>query len=219
MTTGNYRDRQKSIHETWLNGYNNYVFYTDTVTDIGNQVSVTTKNSYEYCGLKQINEFKRILTSGLFDFYDYFFFCDDDTVVNIKKLKQFIQTADPNYIYGWNSTGSWPIDTDLKYCSGGAGFLVSSEIFKNIKIYPQLYPNGDDMHVKMYEFSDVQAGLFFRDNNIKYKFIDGFYYDVPSVFGFDENTKEGIEKIKNSYSFHFVRTHELRQKLFNIFND
>jgi len=218
MTTKNYCDRQNSILQTWLKGFEDYVFYTDIVNDIGKQVSVTSKSSYEYCGLKQINEFKRILNQNLFDFYDYFLFCDDDTVVNIKKIQQLIQNLDPNYVYGWNSTGSWPVDPDLNYCSGGAGFLVSSNIFKNIKIFPKLYPNGDDLHVKMYEFSDVQAGLFFRDNKINYKFIEGFYYDVPKTFGFDITTEEGREKIKNSYTFHFGRTDELRSLISNIFN-
>ena len=215
LTTYKYEDIQKSILNTWLKNYNEYVFYTDKINNIGNQISVTDKSSYEYCGLKQINRFKQIIDRKEYLNYDFFLFCDDDTVVNTKKLLKFVEDADTNYIYGCVGN-TWTVDKNLFYCSGGAGFLVSAQIFKNYIKYPFLYPHDDGEHHHMYGYSDVQAGLFFRDNNFKCKNIEGFYSGPPDGFGIKN---DDYEKIKNSYTFHHIKTNEQREKISNIFNN
>jgi hypothetical protein len=218
LTTGSYSDRQESILKTWLNQISNYVFYTDNVNNIGNQISVTDKTSYEYCGLKQINRFKQIIKKKEYLNYDFFIFCDDDTVLNIKNINLLIKNLDINFVYGCVGN-TWTPDNSLYYCSGGAGFIVPSKIFKNLKKQPFLYPYDDEKHHHMFGWSDVQAGLFFRDNNFKCINVDGFYYSEPKEFNIDEKNPENFDKIKEAYSFHYIRTHEQRKVITDIFNN
>lgn len=218
LTTNSLKDRQKSILDTWLHGYSDYVFYTDQVNNNGNQISVTDKSSYEYCGLKQINRFKQILSNKEYLNYDFFLFCDDDTVVNIKNILKLIQTLDVNFIHGHVLNGSWDYDKNLKYCSGGAGFIVPSNLLKLVKKQPILYPYDDGIFHPMFGWSDVQSGLFFRDNNFICKNLPKFYYDQPQKFNLNENDPNNHEEIKQSYTFHYIKTHEQRQKITQIFN-
>jgi hypothetical protein len=60
--------------------------------------------------------------------------------------------------------------------------------------------------------------LFFRDNQFVCKNISGFYYDQPTIFSIDENNINDYEKIKNAYTFHYIKTHEQREKITKIFN-
>lgn len=218
LTTKKYSDIQTSILNTWLKNINDYIFYTDEINDIGNQTSCSHKSSYEYCGIKQLNRFKQIIDNKEYLKYDFFLFCDDDTVINIKKIINLIQILDDNYVYGCRAN-TWTIDPTLYYCSGGAGFLVPSKLFKNLKIYPYQYPFNDEKVYHLYGYSDVQAGLFFRDNDYECKNIDGFYYSQPKDFYLDENNPNDKEKIKNAYSFHYIKNHEQRKLITQIFND
>jgi hypothetical protein len=206
LTTGNNKDRQQSILNTWLKNNTDYVFYTDFDTGVGNQIEHTTNTSVDSGGEKHILEIQRIIREKLYEKYEWFYFCDDDTVPNIKLLKTFLLSAEKNKVYG--AVGNtWAEDYSLFYLSGGAGYIVHSDIFKN-KPYPRL---------KRIIWSDVQFGLWLREQNIIPIHINEFKWDHPSIFGLNINDPNDHEKIKSYISFHYIKNNNDRELITNIF--
>ena len=207
LTTSFHRDRQISILNTWLSQFQDYVFYTDFTTDIGNQVELTTNTEYHSNGEKHILEVNRIFRERLFDQYEWFYFCDDDTVPNIPRILEFTNTASRDKVHAW-ADNCWAEDRTLLSISGGAGYLVSSDIFRGRKP-PRL---------KRIVWSDVQFALWLRENGIQIAHNTEFKHNVPSHFGIDVTTKEGRNQVRDHMSFHYVKDHELRSEIWSIYN-
>lgn len=207
ITTGSNKDRQQSVLDTWLKNHDDYVFYTDFDSSIGNQVELTTNTAVDSGGEKHILEIQRIMREKLFERYEWFYFCDDDTVPNLKLMKTFLSSAEKNKVYG--AVGNtWAEDLTLFYLSGGAGYIVHSDIFKN-RMYPRL---------KRIVWGDVQFGLWLREQNITPVHVNEFKWDHPSIFGMDINNPNDHEKIKSHLSFHYIKNNTDRQIITNIFN-
>lgn len=87
---------------------------------------------YNNAPLKYIPFFKTLVTD-----FDWFFFCDDDTFVDTKKLKWFLETQvmpDEEYVMIGFSGGTFPIhNLKITWCSGGAGIAMSRELVKKIQ--------------------------------------------------------------------------------------
>ena len=187
LTTHKFKDRQRSILNTWLRNFNDYVFYTDKVTDLGNQISVCDDDSYNSAAIKQVNEINRIKYSNLIDEYDWFFFCDDDTVVNINLLEQFCQNKSNIELCYGKVGDTWP---NLNYFSGGAGFLLKSDLIKSL---PKMnFISGAN-------FSDVQVGLWLKSNGVKLTHHSRFNSHDPSFCGKQD-------EINNQITFHYIKT-------------
>jgi hypothetical protein len=165
---------------------------------------------------------------------DWYFFCDDDTYVNVDKLKTLINNnnnnnnnspicigivgtlnADATDKYG-NFTG-FPLHTitgdssylPIRYPSGGAGFLLNLSAIRCIKNYFNMISDFDIP--KCYN-SDVTIGFWIRNSGIELLNVDGFWWANP------EGLNHTDEQIKNSYTYHYVSEslmYELQNKIKN----
>lgn len=201
LTTHKHKDRQKSLLSTWLRDRSNYTFYTDKRTDVGNQEVVCENDTYFSNGIKNLSELHRIYFNSLHHSVDWMLFCDDDTFVNVSKLESILPKLDPSKVYG--QVLVWAEDKSLRYCSGGAGYLLSS---KTLSKYGP--PMLDYLRVSYY--SDVCVGLWCRDNEIPVEEIPGFHSQPPKLYELSE------DQIKNSITFHYIKTLEEQKELLRI---
>lgn len=202
LTTHKNKDRQKSILDSWLQGFDDYVFYTDLSTSVGNQIPLTKNDGYESGGEKQILELYRIASNGLHNNFNWFFFCDDDSVINIKKLIDYSKNIKDKLAIGKIIYCFGP-DPTLGYFQGGAGFLLHSSLFRNSSI-PIIIPGVP--------WSDVHAGIWLRQNNVRLHHDELFNEDPPEKCG-----KVSSDLMKKQISFHYIKTRDEMIRIDNIF--
>lgn len=207
LTTKFNKDRQISILNTWLSNFEDYIFNTDFDTKIGNQILMTERCDHASNAIKHVLEYNRIHENKIYENFEWFYFCDDDTVPNMVKILEYIKHADKEKIHAY-TMHSWAPDRSLLSISGGAGYLIPSNFFKLTQPkYNQFVP-----------YADVQYALWIRENNIPLQHIEELNQNVPDEFGMSLETVEGRNSIRNQMSFHYVKTHEMREKIWNIYN-
>lgn len=153
--------------KTWINNINefsDYVFLSSE-NKTNKIIGYSTPDTYETASYKILNFFKHFNLDGAFD---YLFLCDDDTFVNPKRLENKIEELGSFQCYarvGLASDNPVLINNNKDYfpCafpSGGAGFLINSEVFNLIKDYliKHQYP--------LFLNGDVTIGAWFKDNGI-----------------------------------------------------
>jgi len=190
-------ERYYNVVNTW--GKNvDYLFYSDHEDSDKKIIKVSNRTDYHSNEDKHINMIHYLIKN--IKNYEWFFFCDDDTFVNTKKLEQFIDKLDIESVHGSVLDGTWPGDKTLKYCSGGAGYLISykllSKIINNVKILNTGY-------------SDVSIGLILRDLKIK-SFNYPFFNSQPP-----QHYKIPIENVKDYITFHYMKSFDEMNMLFN----
>lgn len=206
LTTHKNKSRQECLLTAWLKDKDNYTFYTDKDTGVGNQVEVDPDDTYFSNGKKNLRELKRIYENKLHKNVDWLLFCDDDTFVNIPNLERLLPTLDKKVMYGCVLNGTWPGDPSLSYLSGGAGYLMSSKLLDILSFPP--------LELLQYSFySDVCVGLWMRAHGVQFNNIAGFHTDIPEVYNLDKNY------IKQAYTFHYVKECSQVQSLLEKFND
>lgn len=193
------------LEKTWTK-HVDHLYFSDYVDENYDMIKTTNKTSYYGVGEKGINFLnmvKDIELNGqkILDLYDWIFYVDDDTFVNVNNLNKFIKEADNCKVYGsiFNSEKDHDnpmyekniISKDSKFPSGGAGVLIGSEVFRKIDnfelfIVPQL---GHD---------DVDMGLNFDQHGIEQIDSDLFLSQDPKFYN---HTKT---KIKKSITYHHV---------------
>lgn len=184
--------RQKHLKETWLKNIKNYIFASDIDND--DNIKLSDKHDHSSGEEKQINIFNYLLKNKKFDYY---FFCDDDTFVNIKILNKYLLTFDQNNAGNILSRArdplnpQWLTTPSLQYFSGGAGFILNREIVETIA--NNLFLRQDN------RYGDVSLGIIMDKLNISLNHSDLFNKDTP------ENLKHDIKNIKNSLTYHYVR--------------
>ena len=189
-------ERYNNIIHTWGSKID-YLFYSDG--ENLNTLKVTDRDDYLSAEVKQVNVINNL--PDHFMEYDWFLFCDNDTFVNTDLLFKQIKNFDENKVYG-EVIQSWPKDTSLKYLSGGAGYLMSSKILKQIKGNLKVQGSG---------FSDVTMGLYYRENKIAIENSKFFRSQKPEFFGIKDVTKH--------ITFHYITTYSDMLELFNKCND
>lgn len=188
--------RCESILETW--GKNkNIIFYSDYENLDKKIYKVSNRTDYHSNEEKHLNALP--LVNKMFSEYDWFFFCDDDTFVNTEYLEK--TKFDENFIHGSDITGCWSNDKTLKYCSGGAGYLVSKKNL--IKIVQNIFEINSG-------FSDVSLGIIAKKCNIDFLNDDRFKSQAPNFYNIDD------EKINNYFTFHYIRTKDEQNRLLNL---
>jgi hypothetical protein len=194
--------------ETVLNTYYNFIckydnidliFYSDGEDLSKHTIKVNADYEYHYRDneIKQVNIFN-VIKEKYYEKYDWFFFVDTDTFINVPLLNNIIDSFDKEYIYGKSLKGCYG---DLDYVSGGAGYLLSKNVvFKlfNIKNYNTGY-------------ADVTLGLNARDNNIQIKDDNRFDSSNPWRDGINPL----IENIKNTLTYHYLDSNNMF-KLYDI---
>jgi hypothetical protein len=204
LTTHKHADRHQYILNTWLKGRDNYCFYTDKNTGIGNQVEVDPDDTYTSNGKKNLKELIRIEQEFLTDVYDWFFFCDDDTCPNLPAIEKLLPTLNPDKMYGSILEGTWPHDRLLKYHSGGAGYLISSKILKKYKA-PSLN------YLSMSYYSDVCVGMWAFDKGIQLENLKGFHSQPPEFYKYSD--ADCADKL----TFHYIKTYDGMNKLWSSY--
>jgi len=189
-------ERYHNIISTW--GKNvDCLFYSDHEDNDKKIIKVSNRTDYHSNEEKHINIIKYV-SNNIKD-YEWFFFCDDDTFVNTKKLEFLLNTFDEECVHGSVLNGTWPGDITLNYCSGGAGYLIHSKLINKI---------AQNIEIRNTGYSDVTLGLFLRDNNIKSINYELFNSQPPDFHNVP------IINVKNYISFHYIKTMDYMNNLF-----
>jgi hypothetical protein len=212
-TTKKHNDRIENILNTWSNKIDT-VFYSDHHDETKNVIKVSNRDDYTSGEEKQINVLNMIEDlmneddESLLDVYDWVFFVDDDTFVNVQNLKKHIESFDENKVYGsiFNSIKDAEnpmyvnkvVPLEAKFPSGGAGFLVSTKVIKSIGTFSNYHTIC----------GDVSAGLNFYFNKIEQVDNNLFNSQSPKFY---QHTDEQIDQM---ITYHYIKTSEEMNKLF-----
>lgn len=193
------KNRYNNVMNTWGRD-KDVLFYADYDDDDKNVIKMSENTSYSSNEEKHINVIKFLNENNKYD-YEWFFFCDDDTFVNTKKLEDSLDTFDPNFVNG-SVINSWASDFSLSYCSGGAGMLINFNLLKKINLNIKNYNTS---------FADVSIGLSIREGNIKCANSSLFNSQPPEFYNIQ------INDIKNYISFHYIKTEDkMKNILYNL---
>jgi hypothetical protein len=222
LTCEKYHDsRVSKIRQTWGNAQD-VTFLSDL--NIGDDII-----GYEHLpkGYENIHyKYSEFFRTNSDLSYDWYFFTDDDTYVNIKNINDLLKNYKPTEsicigVYGelhpdatdkhGNHTG-FPLYTikgegtnlPLTYPSGGAGFILSVESMKRINQYLNTISDSP----RCYN-SDVTIGFWIRNAGIVGVNVDGFWWTNP------DELKHSNENIKNSYTYHYVNE-KMMEDLYNL---
>jgi hypothetical protein len=180
-------ERRFNIENTWGQDID-HIYFSDH--EEHNIIKVTDETEYTFGELKQVNIIN-VMPDYYLDNYKWIFFADDDTFLNTKlfysKLDEFPTDKITGYIYS-----CWPVMPDLKYLSGGAGFLMTTEMLKSMKGKVKYLKTG---------FGDVTLGLYYKENNISLNHNNLFIPERPEHFNFkiqlhDVNKYLTVHRIK-----------------------
>lgn len=193
-----HKDREKNILSTWGKD-KDVIFYGDY--ELSNNpmlLKVSSRSDYASGEEKQINVISKLAKTH--NDYDWYYFCDNDTFVNTKLLEQFYLNCNENKVYG-ELANTWPEDESLFYFMGGAGFLMSKKIltFLSDKIFHNPVPWGD-----------VSIGINFRHFEIERSDEKELFHSQPPEF-----YSIPYQEVKNHISFHYIKTFEDMQTLWN----
>jgi hypothetical protein len=190
-------DRHEGIVNSWGKDVD-YLFYADCDNEEKKIVKVSDDSTYSSNEPKHINVIKYLIENDYQ--YDWFFFCDDDTFVNTKRLESNLENFDSNKINGYVLNGTWKKDLTLNYCSGGAGYLIHKTILSKISETIKTTDSG---------YSDVSLGLCVRDLNIEYNHNEDFRSQNPDYYKVNKNL------IRDIFTFHYISS-ELMVEMYEI---
>jgi hypothetical protein len=139
---------------------------------------------------KNFESFK--LFSEKYEEFDWYINVDDDTYLNYENLKSLVSglSTDEVYITGFINEGTYPEDTSLHYCSGGAGYLFNR---KTLNVLKEI---SEDCNIS--RFADVNIGVFCRKNSINIIHNNLFNKDKADL------NIHSLDHIKKSITFHYV---------------
>jgi len=195
LHTNKQSDRYNHLVDTWLIG-KDFIFYSDHEDLEKNVIKVSNDDTYKSNEEKFVNVVRNLPESYLN--YEWYFFVDNDTFVNTKKLESILDELDPENFYG-QKIASWGKDKSLEYLSGGAGKLVSNQ---NLKQMSNLIEH------KHTTYADVCMGLYMRENNKNSVHIDYFRSQPPGFYNIN------ITDVKNYISFHYIKDKEEMVQLY-----
>ena len=94
----------------------------------------------------------------------------------------------------------------------GLGFKSPNGIYQHLKLIEDKGVPQLDYLIKSY-YSDVCVGLWARDNDIEMVDVKGFYSQDPSFYNLTD------EDIKQSYTFHYMKTYNAVKDVLEKFYD
>jgi hypothetical protein len=191
-------DRVENVFKTW--GQNvDIIFYSDYDNLEKKVYKVTDKKGYLDLEEKHINGLK-FINSNFVD-YKWYFFCDDDTFVNTKKMNEFLEIAQEDIVYGY-LINCWRTIPSLYFPSGGAGVLISKKNLK--KVSNNIVGKGTKFA------ADVTLGLNLIDENIKVSNCEYFHSEKSEHYGIS------VENIKEHITFHHIKNLNEMQTYYNL---
>ena len=184
-------DRCNGIVNRWGKDVD-YLFYSDCEDIEKKIIKVSDDKTYKSNEEKHVNIINHLIKN---DFqYEWFFFCDDDTFVNTKKLENDLSNFNFTKINGCVLSGTWSQDKTLRYCSGGAGYLISNSLLKKFSNLTKIKSSG---------YSDVTLGIYAKEHNIEFENNDKFRSQKPNHYGLENHS------VNDFYTFHYVLSEEM----------
>jgi len=196
--------RQKHLKLSWVNNIN-YIFASDVNTE--DNVQLTLREGHISAVDKQLNSIDYLLSN--FPNFEWYFFCDDDTFVNVKNLICYLNSLPKSVtsvgkVLSFNTDPQNPMwtifDNDFGYYSGGAGFAVRKDLL--IKL------NSKNLKLKS-KYSDVSMGFLMIDEVLHD--CNLFNSQNPITANHSEN------KIKTCITYHFVKE-DIMKALYDFVN-
>lgn len=185
-------DRYDGIVNSWGKDVD-YLFYADCEDVSKKIIKVSDDSTYSSNEPKHVNVIKYLIENDYQ--YEWFFFCDDDTFVNTKKLESYLDFFNQEKISG-SVIKTWGKDPNLEYCSGGAGYIIHNSVLKKISEF---------INVKQTGYSDVTVGLYAKELNIGFDNYDGFKSQDPKHYNVDKST------IKDMFTYHYIPSKEMSE--------
>jgi len=210
------KNRIPFLEKTWAKNID-HLYFSDYEDEEYDMIKTTDNTTYVGAGEKGINFLNLIKdieynNEKVIDIYDWFFYVDDDTFVNIDNLKNFVKTADKNKVYGYIFDSEKNPDNPMyqrniiskisKFPSGGAGVLISSEVIKRVS-------NFEFFVVPSFGHDDVDMGLNFDMYKIEQVNSNLFNSQTPEFHCHNET------QIKESITYHHVDS-DLMQRLYEL---
>lgn len=198
LTTEKNSNRKSYAKSTWLEG-KEYFFLSDKQNLQDRTWQMSLRDDYTSAAEKFINGINHISSNREeYQRFDWFFFCDDDTFVFERNLRQLMSSLDKKSFNGKllskKTDPHNPIfDTyNFEYLSGGAGMIVNKELIFNLP----------KMEVLDHRWSDVSLGLCLQKHRVT----------VQDVAGFNStNHRElchTIDETKKQVTYHYVKSRE-----------
>lgn len=196
--------RQAVLKKTWLNGID-YFFSSDCNTK--DNVCFSNLQGHRSAEEKQLKAIRYAWET--YRKYDWFFFCDDDTYINIYNLNTYINGIDAsNNSFGlvfskelYPLNPIWPyVEKNFQYYSGGAGFAIRNDLMEKI------YNKNFDINTG---YSDISVGYLLKGENLNNCHL--LNQDNPYHLNHNYDT------IKLSISYHYMND-DMINELYNKIN-
>lgn len=222
-------DRVVNQNNTFLKGQNK-IFITDSETNLENIIGYNTPKNYDGIQDKYINFFRNYN----FNVYDYYFFIDDDTFININNLKKLelppsneehciyrlCYLSEIGLDYHGNNTG-YPIykiknaSLPVYHPSGGSGFILTKECCLKI----QSYLNSIEYsQIPISGHSDVTIGFWMRECNINLISNNQLWWTNAKDLYENTDWPFSEKDEKKAISFHYIKD-ELLYKYNEKYNE
>ena len=204
ISTGKYKhSRQKTLKQTWMSGSDlllnkNYMFASDI--DDEDNVLLSGKTDHSSAEVKHLNSLTYLCKNH--NQYEWYFFCDDDTFVNLKNLNYFL--SDTNLLKEKNISSfgkvlsfrtdpnnpCWSyMGKDFRYYSGGAGYCISRDLLFEVEKKAKLFDETTG-------YCDLSMGKLMKDCQL---------LDVGSFHSTNPwELKHNKETIKKSITYHYM---------------
>ncbi len=190
LTCNNYLNtRAKWLYENSLFTVDqNDIYFLSYESKPPNIYGWKTNDNYEGCPLKYISFFKNMTIE-----YDWYFFIDDDTFVYTDRLYKFLENYDKNEsLYIGLKCGN------LCHMSGGAGFLITNSLYKQLIEYIRNTPENE---LKITKYGDESLGIWLI--NLDKKMINT---RVPTIFNTEKHRNN--EELEKCITFHYLKNEE-----------
>jgi len=223
LTCAKKSDEQRdALKNTWAK-HVDYVFLGDPSQQSKGILSYpeVLENDYHYVWIKYLAFLKRYEFTK-----DWYFFCDDDTFVDVKKLKDVLKNYDPEEnicifskcVLNLDGTDKCGTPTGflmhtikgkdavmpIVHPAGGAGFALSRKALNLLKKY--LKGNKDLGYCYK---ADVAIAFWLAKIDTKFIHLDKLFGNNPEHFN------HTVEDIKSNITYHYVNP-KLMQELYKI---
>lgn len=201
MSSGSLKNRRQGILDSWGTLVKNYdnidlIFYSDDEEPSTNTYLLDCPFTFTYYDneIKTLTSFK-LVKEIFYNKYDWYLWVDDDTFVNVSLLNEKIDEFPEECLIGRDITGCWG---DLKYLSGGAGFMCSDKFVHNLF----------DLKNFKTGYNDVSIGKNFKEKQLKMKSYK--YFDPQNPFQ-NKNLHQAREQFKNRITYHRLNPKQMEE--------
>lgn len=198
LSCRSYAHRQSAQIATWLQGQP-HVYLSDTESETS--VRLTDVQGYASNELKALAAPLWLIHNR--PGYPYYFFCDDDTYVNVHKVNALLSDLPQSCGYGHvlsresdPQNPCWQRFPALNcYLSGGAGYILPAQVLHALAVSTYRPPTTG--------YGDLSLGHCFQALGTPLVNISGFHKDRPGAYG------HSPFQIADAYTYHYITPEEM----------